>query len=169
MPKLELQRMLKIPVIPARAAIASIVHDIADEKNGWAQFALYATLGSLGLPDVGYLAVPARMYEVKEQVEPNHEIRFRLQSKRSPDAFPTFDGAMGIDGTGASTSTMWLAGTYEVPMGGLGSIVNQTMMRGIAEKTLANMIDELAEAIVARAEKREMAETRYRLLLKSGD
>jgi len=169
MAKIELQRPLSVPAIPARSAISSILHDIAEGRGQWADFALYCTFGSIGLPDVGYIAIPVKISNLDEHLEPRHEIRFHMQASREPQAFPLFDGSLGIDVSGASSSTLWLAGTYEVPLSGLGALLNQTMMRGTAEKTISNMIDVLAEGTVARVQKHEIAETRYRLLLKSGD
>lgn len=161
--------MLSVPAIPARAAISSILHDIADGKNEWADFALYSTLGSLGLPDVGYIAVPVAISQIDERLEPRHEIRFHMQARRSAEAFPAFDGAIGIDSTGPSNASVWMSGEYTVPLQGFGAIVNQTFMKGMADKTLANMLEMLATGVVARVEKREFADSRYRLLLKSGD
>jgi hypothetical protein len=169
MPKIEAERSLTVPAIPSRSAISSILHDIADQRNAWADFALYCSLGSLGLPDVGYLAVPVRISGIEEQTEPRHEIRFQLQARRSPEAFPEFDGAVGIDATGPSNSSMWLAGNYEVPLHGLGTILNHTLMRGLAEKTLNNMLDMLRDGVIARVENRELADSRYRLFLRTGD
>jgi hypothetical protein len=169
MPNVELQRALTVPAVPSRAALSSILHEIADGSGRWADFALYATLGDLGLPDVGYVGVPVRLFDLSEQVEPRHEIRFKLEARRRSEAFPAFIGATGIEANGPSTAEMWLAGTYEVPLHLLGGIMNQTVLRGMAEKSLANMTDELASAVVAHVEQREIEASRYRLLFKAGD
>jgi hypothetical protein len=145
------------------------MHEIAEHRGDWSEFALYISFGALGLPDVGYAAIPVTISDLSETTEPRHEIKFKMRARRSPDIFPTFDGGLGVDPTGASSSELWMAGTYDVPMRQLGALFNETMARGTAEKTLHNMMSELADAVIARVEKREFANARYRLIFNTGD
>lgn len=169
MPQVELQRPLNVPAVPARSAASFIMHGIEEQRGEWSDFALYLNFGSIGLPDVGYVAVPVTVSGVRESLEPRHEIHFTIQSRRSPEAFPKFDGGIGIDASGPSHADMWLAGSYEVPMKGFGGILNQTVARGSAHKALENMMNELADAIEARVQQRERANARYRLIFNTGD
>lgn len=169
MPQVELQRTLSVPAVPSRSAASSILHEIEQHRGEWSEFALYLNFGHLGLPDVGYVAVPVNISGVTESLEPRHEIRFRLQARRSPEAFPVFNGAIGIDANGPSSAQIWLAGDYEVPMSGLGGAIDHLLARGTAEKTLENMMHELADAIEARVQQRERANARYRLIFNTGD
>jgi hypothetical protein len=169
MPQVELQRALSVPVVPARQAAHDIMHEIAERRGDWADFALYTELMELGLPDVGYVAIPVRVSISGETAEPQHELRFRLDAMRSPKAFPTFDGAIGVDGTGPSSGLVWLAGTYEPPVGSLGAMFDQLVARGMAEKSLNTMLDEIGAAVEARVERRELARARYRTVFSSGD
>lgn len=165
-----MERPLNVPVVPARAAASEIIQEIAEEKGKMSDFALYVMLAALGLPDVGYVAIPVTIDHVIQTLEPRHEIRFVLCARRSPEAFPKFDGAIGIDASGPSSSLMWLAGNYEVPkLQGIGSLIDMMFTHGIAEESLRNMLNELADAIQAKAEKRELDSARYRLVFKSGD
>ncbi|HLI96802.1 MAG TPA: hypothetical protein VKT72_12045 [Candidatus Baltobacteraceae bacterium] len=169
MPKVELERPLSVPAVPARAAASFITHAIEAQTDGWDEFALYLDFGALGLPDVGYVAVPITISNVREVLEPRHEIAFILKARRSPDAFPVFKGAIGIEATGPSLSQIWLGGDYELPMHALGGLINQVFARGAAEKTLDNMLRELADAIEAHVQQRERAHARYRLVFNTGD
>lgn len=169
MPDVNMQQPLSVPAVPARAALSAILHDIADERGGWADFALYANLRSFSLPDVGYIAVPVKLSNLEETTEPQHEIRFHLQSRRGAESFPVLEGKMGVDSSGPSSAMMWLGGSYTIPMSGIGGLINQTLFRGTADASLGTMLDELATAVVARVENRERAESRYRLLFKAGD
>jgi hypothetical protein len=169
MPSVSLQRSLSVPAVPARAAISAIMREIAERRGDWVDFALYLNFGSFGLPDVGYAAIPVTISNLNESTEPRHEIRFMMRARRSPDVFPTFDGGIGVDPTGPSSSQLWLGGQYEVPLRHLGAIFDETFARGTAEKSLNNMLNELADAVVARVEKREIADARYRLIFNTGD
>lgn len=164
-----MERPLNVPVVPARAAASEIVRDIADEKGKMGDFALYVPLVSLGLPDVGYIGIPVTVDDVVQTLEPRHEIKFKLCARRSPDAFPKFDGAIGIDANGPSNSQMWLAGDYEPPLQGLGTILDKVFAKGIAEQSLRSMLNELADAIQAKAERRELEAVRYRQIFSRGD
>lgn len=169
MPQVELQRPLSVPAVPARSAASFIMHAIEERREDWSEFALYLDFATLGLPDVGYVAIPVAIDGVKEALEPRHEIHFTIRSRRSPEAFPTFDGAIGIDANGPSNALMWLAGTYDAPMHGLGGLLDKTFAHGTAVKTLENMLGELAGAVEARVEQRERANARYRLIFNTGD
>jgi hypothetical protein len=169
MPNVELQRPLSVPAVPARSAASFIMHAIEEQRDGWEEFSLYLDFGAVGLPDVGYVAIPVTIDNVTESLEPRHEIRFRLKARRSPEAFPVFDGAIGIDATGPSQSETWLAGNYKLPLHTLGGLIDRTFARGAAEKTLDNMLRELADAIEARVQQRERAQARYRLVFNTGD
>jgi hypothetical protein len=169
MPAVDMQRPLSVPAVPAKSAVSSIMHEIEDRRGDWEEFALYLNLGALGLPDVGYIAVPVFVSDISEETEPRHKIAFRMCARRSPEVFPTFEGAIGIDSTGPSNALLWLGGNYQLPMRGFGGLVNETLARGAAAKTLENMLSELASAVTARVEKREMKEARYRLVFNTGD
>jgi len=163
MPKVDLQRTLNVPAVPARDAAAAILHDIEAGAREWQDFALHVNLGALGLPDVGYVAIPVRLEIAGEEAEPRHRIRFAVHARRSPESFPVFDGALGIDSSGPSGAQMWLGGNYDVPMHGLGAFFDKLVANKVAEKTLENMLVDLTEAIAARVERRELAQARYRM------
>jgi hypothetical protein len=169
MAKVELQRPLSVPAVPARSAASFIMHAIEERRDGWEEFALYLDFGAIGLPDVGYVAIPVTISGVKESLEPRHEIAFTMKARRSPDAFPVFNGAIGVDATGPSQSELWLGGNYDVPLHHLGGLIDRTFAAGAAEKSLDNMLRELAEAIEARVQQRERANARYRLVFNTGD
>ena len=169
MPKIDLQRPLSVPAVPARAAISSIMHEIAGAKGEWSDFSLYVALATLGLPDVGYIAIPVTIELLSETLEPRHEIAFTMHARRSPQLFPKFTGSIGIDSTGPSNALLWLGGDYDMPMSGLGNLVNRHLAGNTAEQSLQNMLTELAGAVQARVERREMDRARYRLIFNTGD
>lgn len=169
MPRIELERALSVPAVPARSAASFIMHAVEDRRDGWEDFALYIDFGSLGLPDVGYVAIPVTLEGVRETLEPRHEIAFTMHARRSPQAFPIFEGAIGVDATGPSNAQLWLAGNYEVPMQSFGGFIDKTFAHGAAEKTLNNMLHELGDAVEARVQQREHAQARYRLVFNTGD
>jgi hypothetical protein len=163
MPKIDLERPLNEPAVPAREAASQILRDIAANANEWKGFALHLNLGELGLPDVGYVAIPVRLEIAGEETEPRHQMKLTIHARQSAEVFPVFHGALGLDSSGPSSSQIWLAGEYELPMSGLGAFFDKAIARNAAAKTLENFLTDLTEAIAARVEKRELAFARYRL------
>lgn len=169
MPKIEIDRPMSVPAVPAQAAASSILHEIADGRREWSDFALYLQLGALGFPDVGYVAIPVNIEFRSEQAQPQHRIDFCLRAKRSPQSFPVLNGALGVSPTGPSSSSMWMGGEYELPGGAVGAAFNRIVGERAANITLENMAAELAHAIEARVERKERSEARYRLVFNAGD
>ena len=169
MPQVELQRPLSVPAVPARSAASYIFHAIQDRRDDFSEFSLFLNFASLGLPDVGYVAIPVTICDVNEQLEPRHEIRFTLRARRIPEAFPTFTGAVGIDASGPSNAQVWLGGDYTPPLQPIGGVFDEIFARHSAKKSLENMLNEIADAIEARVEQRERANARYRLIFNTGD
>lgn len=163
MAKIDLQQSLSVPAVPARECATAILQSIEANEGEWAGFSLHLNLGALGLPDVGYVAIPIKLAITGEENEPRHQVKFKFRSSRSPELFPEFDGAVGIDSSGPSSSQIWLAGTYELPMHGLGKFFDQVIARKAADRTLQNMLSDLTNAIAARVEKHEIAQARYRI------
>jgi len=158
-----MQRPLPVPPVPAREAAAQILRDIESGSREWHDFALHLNLGAIGLPDVGYIAVPIQLKVSGEEFDPRHQITFSIHSRKSPEAFPVFTGAIGVDGSGPSNSEIWLGGEYELPLHGLGMFFDKVVARKAAEKTLENMLADLGEAVTARVERRELGQARYRM------
>jgi len=168
MPKVNLQKPLAVPAVPARAAASEILHKIAAGDHKSAGFAPHVSLGTVGLPDVGYIVIPIRLAISGEELEPRHQIRFTMRARHGPEGFPVFDGALGVDSSGPSSSEVWLGGTYEVPMHAFGAFFDKLVARNVAEKSLDNLLGDLAEAIAARVERREISLARDRLF-ETGD
>jgi len=164
MPSVDIQRQLSVPETQAREAAAAILSEIAASKDPWTDFALHLDLRDLGLPDVGYVAIPIALSGPRAAAAPAFRLDFSLKAKHGADAFPTLDGTLHVEPAKPSASILRLRGSYELPMRNLGSILDAVLGRGAAQKTLENFVDDLANGIVARVERREIAGARYRML-----
>jgi len=167
MPDVNVQHALRLPPVPALSAVKDLLHEIAADQGIWRDFPLHADLRDLGLPDLGYIAVPVRLELGPPRDEMPNALPVRIQAKRNPDAFPIFDGRIGVDGSGPSSSTMWLAGTYETPRNRVAAFVDAAMLGKVADLTLRNFVDDLAEAAQREGERSEIAAVRYRLFDRS--
>jgi hypothetical protein len=161
-PDVRFERALKVPADPAADALGELLKAIADQEGPWRGFALHIGLGDLRLPDVGYVAVPIRL---TVQKEPEDRRRFDLSfnSASLPAAFPGFKGTMGL--TPSETlgeSTLYLHGSYELPMHFFGKLLDATLTPRVADRSLENFVDEIGMACEARVNQREAEFARYR-------
>jgi len=160
--EVRIEHQLNAPPALAFGALGELLHEIQGQVGAWEGFALHVDLGDAGLPDVGYVAIPIAL-EIQPGEPGVQQIPVTIRAARHPESFPVFSGALGIDATGPAGSSLWIAGSYDVPMLGAGRIVDATLLRGIAHKALRNLVEDVAVACRARIDKREAAYVRYRL------
>lgn len=164
MPKTTLHHAMAVPAVPARDAAAEILRAIAAKTGDWTSFALYVDLDVLSLPNVGFIAIPITVEIGEERIDPRHEIPLEISAERFPEAFPHFRGVIGIEASETSSSTLWLDGSYDVPLKHLGAFVNSLVGHAAAEAALRNFVADIAGAVTARVERKEAAQARYRLM-----
>ncbi|MGD0969003.1 MAG: hypothetical protein ABR949_12055 [Candidatus Aquilonibacter sp.] len=160
MPAIRYEQMLAVPPTPIHSALGEILQGIADQDGAWKDFALHASLGEAGLPDVGYLAVPIHL-TIGEVVAGVNQFPITIRAAKHPESFPVFEGSVAADMSGNSGSMLSLGGNYDVPLGVFGSLVNAGLVRGLAEHSLQNFLADIAMASVARVERREAEYVRY--------
>ena len=162
MSEIRLQRELKVPPIEAFLALGEILSEIAAQRGAWRGFALHVGLGELHLSDVGYVAIPVSLTVGKPRSDA-HAIDVSFRAVKHPESFPTFTGSVGIEATGPTGANLWLGGGYDVPLQLFGRFFDATIASGVARRTLENLIDDLAQAVVANVDKREYEYVRYQL------
>jgi hypothetical protein len=157
-----LERSLKIPPVPAFASLCEILAAIAAHEGPWRGFTLHVALGDLRLPDVGYVAVPIDLTAGAAD-STNHSLPIEFQAASHAGSFPRFTGTAGIDATGPTGATLWIDGSYDVPLQSLGKLFDATFAAGVARRALENLLGDLAAAVAANVEKREADYVRYHL------
>lgn len=160
MPAIRYEQLLAVAPAPIHSALGEILQGIADQDGAWKDFALHATLGEAGLPDVGYLAVPIHL-TIGQVIPGVNQFPIVIRAASHPESFPVFEGAVAAEMSGNASSLLSLGGTYDVPLGVFGSLVNGALVRGLAEHSLRNFLADLAMASVARVEQREAEYIRY--------
>jgi CBS domain-containing protein len=67
-------------------------------------------------------------------------------------AFPAFDGALELEPLSESLADLTLTGSYSVPLGPIGGLIDASLLRGVAEDTATRLVEGLTGAIVAAAD-----------------
>jgi hypothetical protein len=161
-PDVRLQRGLRVPADPAADALGAVLKSIAAQEGPWRGFALHVSLGDLRLPDVGYVAVPIQL-NAEKSADAARAFEIAFTSANLPAAFPGFKGRVGIEPSEAiGESTLYVHGSYQLPMQLFGRLLDAAFTPGVAEKSLENFLDEIATACEARVNQREAEFARYR-------
>lgn len=166
MTHIRFETQLSLPPALAFKTLAQLLAEIGSQEGAWEGFPLHVDLGDAGLPDVGYVGIPIAVHpDVAKHDELAMEITIR--AARHSESFPTFAGKVGVDATGPTGAALWIAGTYHVPLHGIGRLVDATLFRNIAQKALQNLLGDISEACRARIEKSEARYARYRMFDRS--
>lgn len=160
MPVVRLERSLRVPADLAAQVLGELLHAIAEQQGPWRGFALHVSLGDLHLPDVGYVAVPIDLKVAKHAEDANaFDVRFNSVSHSA--AFPAFTGTIGVSPGELGESSLYLQGSYELPLQFIGRLIDAALMPHVAARSLENFIDEVAAACQARVDQREAEFARY--------
>jgi len=150
----------------AGPALEQILAEVAAGTGRYENFALHIDMRDVGLPDVGYVAVPIRLELGEAMQAPAYRVSMTIRSQRDPAAFPVLSGSVGIDARDAGAGVLWLDGSYDVPGKGFGAMVNAVFAGGTADKTLENFLSDLVAAVDARVERREIERVRYTMFVR---
>jgi hypothetical protein len=161
LPEVRLERPLRVPADQAAQAIGELLAAIANQEGPWRGFALHISLGDLHLPDVGYVAVPIRL-KVAKNSKDAHAFEIAFDAANLPAAFPGFKGGMGVEAGAMGESTLYLRGSYELPLKFFGNLFDAALLPHVAARSLENFIQEIAVAVQARVDQREAEFARYR-------
>ncbi|HEV3091360.1 MAG TPA: hypothetical protein VGX91_07975 [Candidatus Cybelea sp.] len=159
MAEIRFERKLRVPAELAAQVLGEMLHAIARQEGPWRGFALHITLGDLRLPDVGYVAIPISLTVERSSQSDAFDITFH--AARLPTAFPDFKGTMGAQPGELGESTLYLAGSYSIPMNVFGKLIDGALMPHAAQRSLENFVEEIAAAAQARVDKREADYARY--------
>ncbi len=80
-----------------------------------------------------------------------------LKATRRSGLFPAFRGAICSEDGGPLESVLRLDGTYDVPLGTLGGMVNRTVLRHAAKRSLAAFLDRLRVDVITEIQRAELA------------
>ena len=97
-------------------------------------------------------------------------VEFRDSLSRTPNAvpialratqhsklFPAFEGAVRSEAAGNLESVLRLDGSYETPLGIVGSIADRTVLGHAAERSLRSFLDRLRADVIAEIQRAELS------------
>lgn len=124
----------------AQEAAAEVLAALAKRERPYDRLSLSIRLrDDLQMPIDAVVAVPV-VLKVEIPAKPG-ACTIEIAAESATRFFPTFKGLFGVRALGPSACELWLQGTYEPPLGTVGSGIDATFMRGAAKKSLRAFLD----------------------------
>lgn len=151
MPDINVAHSLPLPPVTASTVMLQALDAIKT---------LRVELRDLGLPDVGYVAVPVVVESGAPKPEARGPCPLTIRAERHADAFPVFHGEIGTDPAGPSSSTLWIGGSYTPPLAHAGALIDAALLSRVAQHALENFLAELADEVTRRGRAHEINDVR---------
>lgn len=103
----------------------------------------------------GAVAVPV-VVDVTGERRPD-AIPVSVRARERAGWFPVFAGDVACDDGGRLESRLRLSGTYEVPLGPIGAVVDRNVLAGAAERSLHGFLERLRADVIEEIERAELA------------
>lgn len=157
MPTIELQHPVNLPAALVGPALQRVLERIERGEDAQHPFSLSVGLQDLHLPDAGTLSVPIDLHLRVSHGAHATSLDFEFAARTHRKLFPTFEGTLRSDPLGPSQAALWFSGSYTPPLGAVGRALDATVMRGVAERTLAAFLANVAAEACADVEAHERA------------
>ncbi len=153
MPQIDLNVGVPIPASLLQAELIRLLTAIEKEQSPFEDFAINADFSDLHLPSAGAISVPIELRRMQQHGSDGMHFTFR--AKQHDTLFPTFHGSLSVEPAGSPYSCVRLRGEYKPPMGTVGRVVNTTVLRSVAERSLRAFLDRVTTTAESNIRRRE--------------
>lgn len=161
---IELQVPLALAPLAARDGMMSVLRSMIDPSRGDGHQSLSLYLRDLHIAVKGQIAIPVDL-KVQEH-RGRWECALEISAVADEGFFPTFTGTISISPAG-NHCELWLMGEYRPPLGTAGALLDATMLRHAAQRSLESFLSRVATEILEQTKETEASyERRVR---RSGD
>ncbi|HTU68923.1 MAG TPA: hypothetical protein VMF11_01265 [Candidatus Baltobacteraceae bacterium] len=132
----------------ARESLARVMQALAKAGTSPDRFALAVQLTDLHAGVAGEVRIPA---ELRVAERPVHwEYGLSIHAASGERIFPAFEGALSLTPVG-NAAELWLQGFYTPPFGIIGALLDRTVFRNVARRSLDSFLKGIAGEIAADA------------------
>ncbi len=165
MPKIEHQRTANFPAAAFESALVEVLRGIETQEGPWSGFTFHVGIRDVGLPDIGYIAVPISLRCAPEPNDAEQfQMTFHVEAQKNRGAFPIFDGHCGVTSINAMRCNFWISGVYTVPITSFGIFFDATLLHGVADRAVAHFAEDIVMACDATLNHEEQQYLRYHLM-----
>lgn len=143
---IELGVPLTLAPAAARESLLRVMHALAEETATPDGATLAVYLRDLHVAVRGEIRIPVAIEVVDRPPRWEYAIKIRAASDRG--FFPQFDGTLSVSPI-ASHSELWLQGTYVPPFGAIGALLDRTLLRGAALRSLRSFLQRIADDVAS--------------------
>jgi hypothetical protein len=130
----------------ARESLLRVMHALGDGTASPDRLMLAVYLSDLHASVHGEISIPVTVDVVDRPVRFEYAIKIRATSEVA--FFPRFEGTLSITPLG-SQSELWLQGSYEPPFGPIGALLDRTVLRHAAQRSLRSFLQRIADDITS--------------------
>lgn len=138
--RIELHESIAMAPAAARESLGRVLHALASANAGPT---LDVSLRELHTPSTGSVKVPVAIGVHDHAAKLQYALDLRAKSK---GFFPTFEGMLSLNPLGKSCE-LWLQGIYQPPLGIIGMVLDRTLLRGVAKRSLQRMLGRIGDDI----------------------
>jgi hypothetical protein len=148
---IELHVQLPLAFGAARESMQRVVQGLG-QGGSPERHTLAVYLNDIHVAVRGEVRVPVAMEVAQRPARFESAISIRAASNEG--YFPTFEGTLSVTPV-ATHSELWLQGTYQPPLGFIGALLDRTVLRNAARRSLQAFLQRIAEDITGDERERE--------------
>ncbi|MGC2131587.1 MAG: SRPBCC family protein [Candidatus Aquilonibacter sp.] len=128
----------------ARDALLRVMHSMGKGTATPDQLELSVYLRDLHAGVRGEIRIPVTLDVVDRPARFEYAIAIRAASDEG--FFPHFEGTLSVTPVGTQ-SELWLQGTYDPPFGPIGALLDRTVLRHAAKRSLESFLQRIADDV----------------------
>jgi hypothetical protein len=149
---IELRVQLELAFSAARESFQRVVRELGEATGSPERHTLAVYLRDVHVAVRGEIRVPIAI-EISEQAT-RFESAIAIRAVSDKGYFPTFEGTLSITAIGPHAE-LWLQGTYQAPLGIVGALLDRTLLRNTARRSLQAFLQRIADDITGDERERE--------------
>ena len=142
---------LPIAMAPAAAneSLMRVMHALSKPDGSPEGLALSLQLTDLHVRVAGEVVMPTQVRVVDRPAR--WEFGLSIRAASNEGIFPKFEGTLSLTPVGKHAVELWLQGHYAPPFGAIGALLDRTVLRHAAERSLTSFLRRIADDVIADA------------------
>ena len=150
---------MELPPNDVLRAATQITKAVESRKPPYDAVTLAVNLRNLRAPLEGEIRIPVCI-QFEQPSKRGSDFNVTIGAASNEAVFPRFDGTFSVTPEGEADTRLWLRGEYVPPLGFFGTALDATALNGVAERSLTNFLDWIADDIKRRVTLIEAKELR---------
>jgi len=146
---IELHLPIAMAPTAANESLVRVMRALAKPSASPDLLTLSLQLTDLHVGIAGEVRMPAQIDIVDRPVR--WEFGLSIRAASNDGIFPTFEGTLSLSPVGRNAVELWLQGAYTPPFGAVGTVLDRTVLRHAARRSLESFLQHIADDVIADA------------------